>query len=60
QDGDIITIDAEANALTIDLSEEEITRRLEQWQPPAAKYTSGVLSKYVKLVTSASEGAITE
>jgi dihydroxy-acid dehydratase len=59
-EGDIITIDAESSALTIDLSDGEIAHRLEKWQPPAAKYTSGVLSKYVKLVTSASEGAITE
>ncbi len=60
QEGDIITIDAESNALTIDLSDEEIARRLEKWQPPAPTYTKGVLAKYVKLVTSASEGAITE
>jgi dihydroxy-acid dehydratase len=60
QEGDIITIDAESNKLSIDLSSEEIARRLEKWRAPAATYTSGVLSKYVKLVTSASEGAITE
>lgn len=60
QEGDIITIDAESNALTIDLSAEEIAHRLEKWQAPAPTYTSGVLSKYVKLVTSASNGAITE
>jgi dihydroxy-acid dehydratase len=60
QEGDIISIDAESNALTIDLSAEEIASRLEKWQPPAPTYTKGVLAKYVKLVTSASEGAITE
>lgn len=60
QDGDMITIDAERNLLTIDLSDEEIDRRLSHWQPPAARYTRGVLAKYVKLVASASEGAITE
>ena len=59
QDGDTITIDAESNSLTVNLSNEEIARRLEQWQAPAPKYTSGVLAKYVKLVASASEGAIT-
>ena len=59
QDGDIITIDAEHQTLSIDLSDEAIARRLQQWQPPAPKYTKGVMAKYVKLVTSASEGAIT-
>lgn len=59
QNGDIITIDAEHQMLSIDLSDEEIARRLQQWQPPAPKYTKGVMAKYVKLVTSASEGAIT-
>jgi len=60
QNGDIITIDAERNALTVNLSDEEIAHRLEKWQAPAPKYTSGVMAKYVKLVTSASEGAVTE
>jgi len=60
QNGDIITIDAEHHTLSIDLSDEEIARRLQQWQPPAPKYTKGVMAKYVKLVTSASEGATTE
>lgn len=60
RNGDIITIDAEHHTLSIDLSDEEIARRLQQWQPPAPKYTKGVMAKYVKLVTSASEGATTE
>ena len=59
QDGDIITIDADANALTVDLSDEEIANRLAQWHAPEPRYTSGVLAKYAKLVTSASDGAIT-
>jgi dihydroxy-acid dehydratase len=59
QNGDIITIDAEQSLLAVDLSDEEIARRLQSWQAPPPKYTSGVLSKYVKLVASASEGAIT-
>ncbi len=59
QDGDMITIDAERNLLSIDLSDEEIKRRLAQWQPPAPRYTRGVMAKYVKLVASASDGAIT-
>jgi len=60
RNGDIIAIDAERHTLSIDLSDEEIARRLQQWQPPAPKYTKGVMAKYVKLVTSASEGATTE
>jgi len=59
QDGDMITISAEQNLLAIDLSDEEIARRLEQWRPPVSKYTGGVMSKYVKLVSSASDGAVT-
>ena len=59
QDGDMITIDAEQNLLSIDLSGEEIAQRLKQWQAPEPTYTRGVLAKYVKLVSSASEGAIT-
>ncbi|MBV9708474.1 MAG: dihydroxy-acid dehydratase, partial [Chloroflexi bacterium] len=60
QDGDMITIDAERNLLSIDLSDEQIKRRLAQWQPPAPRYNRGVMAKYVKLVTSASDGAITD
>jgi dihydroxy-acid dehydratase len=58
-DGDMITIDADQNLLSVELSDEEIARRLQQWQAPAPKYTKGVMAKYVKLVASASEGAIT-
>src|SRR5438067_57962 len=59
QDGDMITINADQNLLSVDLSDEEIARRLQQWQAPAPKYTKGVMAKYVKLVASASEGAVT-
>jgi dihydroxy-acid dehydratase len=59
QDGDVITIDAEKNLLSVELSDEEIAERFKHWQAPAPRYKSGVLSKYVKLVTSASEGAVT-
>jgi dihydroxy-acid dehydratase len=60
QDGDIITIDAERNLLSVDLSDDEIKRRLQNWTAPEPKYKRGVLNKYVKLVHSASEGAITD
>ncbi len=60
QDGDRISIDAEANTITLDLSEEEIKGRLNNWQKPEARYTRGVLAKYAATVTSASEGAVTD
>ena len=59
QDGDMITIDADKNLLSVELSDEEIARRLAGWHAPAPKYTKGVMGKYVKLVASASEGAVT-
>ncbi len=60
QDGDMITIDADHQTLSIDLSDEEIAQRFKQWEAPAPRYTRGVLAKYIKLVHSASEGAVTE
>lgn len=61
QNGDVITIDADRNELSVNLSDEEIASRLRNWQPLAPTYKTGsVLGKYVKLVTSASEGAVTQ
>ena len=60
EDGDRITIDAEANTLTVDLSDEELARRRANWQQPPPRYTRGVLAKYARLVGSASEGAVTD
>ncbi|QJD29931.1 dihydroxy-acid dehydratase [Methylococcus geothermalis] len=60
RDGDTITIDAETRALTLHLADDEIGRRLAQWTQPAPRYTKGVLAKYAKLVSSASEGAVTD
>ena len=59
-EGDSVTIDAERNLLQLNLPDEEIARRRAVWQPPAARYTSGVLAKYAKLVCSASKGAGTD
>jgi len=59
RDGEMITIDADQNLLSVELSDEEIARRFQQWQAPAPKYTKGVMAKYVRLVASASEGAVT-
>ena len=57
QEGDIIDIDIEAGKLDVRLSDDELERRRAAWQPPAPKYTTGVLSRYAKLVTSADKGA---
>ncbi len=59
QEGDIVTIDVEAGALTVELSDDELAARLADWRPPAARYESGVFAKYAAQVSSASEGAVT-
>jgi len=60
ENGDPITIDAEKNELTLDLPEEEINKRKDDWKQPEPKEKRGVLAKYAKLVSSASTGAITD
>jgi len=60
RDGDPITIDAERRVLALDVPEGELARRRAAWTPPRPKYTSGVLAKYAKLVSSASLGAVTD
>lgn len=60
QEGDTITIDAEKNEISVALSEQELDARRAQWVQPEPRYTRGVLAKYAKLVTSASEGAVTD
>ena len=60
EEGDQVTIDAEHRLLQVDVPDKEIARRRAAWKPPAPKYTAGVLFKYAKLVSSASEGAVTD
>ncbi|MES0327774.1 MAG: dihydroxy-acid dehydratase [Gammaproteobacteria bacterium] len=60
KDGDPITIDAENKTLNLGIPQEEIDARLAKWTAPAPKETRGVLAKYAKLVSSASEGAVTD
>ncbi|WP_355661711.1 dihydroxy-acid dehydratase [Halomonas salifodinae] len=60
EDGDRITIDAEADTLDIELSDAELMRRRAAWRQPAPRYTRGVLAKYARLVSSASTGAMTD
>ncbi len=60
QNGDEITIDAESNRLEVHVSDEELARRRAAWSMPAPKFTKGVLYKYYKSVSSASEGCVTD
>jgi dihydroxy-acid dehydratase len=60
EEGDSITVDAEARLLQLNVSEEEIERRRAAWRRPAARYTRGVLAKYARLVSSSSTGAVTD
>ncbi|ODO08437.1 dihydroxy-acid dehydratase [Cryptococcus wingfieldii CBS 7118] len=56
RDGDIISIDAVANTLTVDVSDEEMERRRKEWVAPPLKVTQGALLKYARAVTDASQG----
>ena len=60
RDGDRITIDANACAITVDVSDAEMAARRAAWTAPPLKATRGVLAKYIKLVGSASEGCVTD
>lgn len=57
EEGDQISIDIQAGTLTLDVSDDELARRRAAWEPPAPKYTTGVLSRYAQLVSSADKGA---
>ena len=59
KEGDEITLDIPNRQLNVKLTEEEFTDRRNAWQAPPPQYTTGALAKYAKLVTSASEGAVT-
>ena len=59
REGDIISINVEKRTMDLEVSSGELAARLRDWAPPALKYTSGVFQKYVKLVGSAAEGAVT-
>jgi dihydroxy-acid dehydratase len=58
RDGDRILIDAQERRLELRVSDDEIKRRLSSWTPPRPRYTSGVLGRYSRLVSSASRGAV--
>ncbi|WP_461532798.1 dihydroxy-acid dehydratase [Sinomicrobium sp.] len=60
QNGDTITIDAVKNTIDVALTEEELNERRAKWQQPPLKHKKGILYKYAKTVSSASEGCVTD
>ena len=59
RDGDTIVLDVENRKLDVELSDAEIAERLASWKAPEPRYETGVLAKYARLVSSASQGAVT-
>jgi len=59
-EGDSVTIDAHKLLIQVNVSDEDLAKRRAGWKQPAPRYTSGVLAKYSKLVSSASKGAVTD
>jgi dihydroxy-acid dehydratase len=59
RDGDTIVFDIKARRLDVAIPEEELKARLSRWKAPTPRYQTGVMAKYAKLVSSASEGAVT-
>ena len=59
REGDQITFDVEARRLDLDLTDEKIAERVAEYEPPEPHYSTGVMAKYARSVSSASEGAIT-
>ncbi|MBZ5563280.1 MAG: dihydroxy-acid dehydratase [Acidobacteriia bacterium] len=60
RDGDIIKLDINKRRLDVEVSDAEISKRLAGWREPEPRYKTGVFAKYAALVSSASEGAITD
>ena len=60
RDGDTVTFDIENRTLGVDLPEGELEARLAQWREPEPRFATGVMAKYAALVSSASEGAVTD
>jgi len=59
RDGDSVVIDVTKRRIDVEVSADELAARLARWTPPPPRYTSGVMAKYARLVSSASEGAVT-
>ena len=60
EEGDSITIDAHRLLLQLNVDDGELARRRARWKQPAPRYTRGLMSKYMRLVSTASKGAITD
>ena len=60
REGDTIVFDIDSRTLAAEISDEEIASRMATWKEPAPHYTSGVFAKYAALVSSASQGAVTQ
>jgi dihydroxy-acid dehydratase len=60
EEGDSITIDAHKLLIQLNVPDDELARRRAKWRPPSPRYTKGVLAKYMRLVSTASVGAITD
>jgi dihydroxy-acid dehydratase len=60
EEGDSITIDADARLLQLNVAASELARRRAAWQPPSPRYPRGVLAKYARQVSSSSRGAVTD
>jgi dihydroxy-acid dehydratase len=60
KNGDIIIIDAEKNEISVNLSDEEISARRKEWKQPELKVKKGSLYKYARMVSSASQGCVTD
>jgi len=59
EEGDMITIDIAKREITVELSDDTLAERHKQWQAPAPRYTKGVIAKFARSVSSASDGAVT-
>jgi dihydroxy-acid dehydratase len=60
RDGDSITIDAHKLLIQVNVSDEELAKRRAQWKPPEPRYQRGLMGKYIRLVSTASKGAVTD
>ena len=58
--GDLITVDAVKQLIEVNLSDEELEKRKKNWVKPIRKYKRGILSKYSKIVSTSSLGAVTD
>jgi dihydroxy-acid dehydratase len=60
KEGDSITIDAKKRLIQLNVSAKELAARRKKWKPPKPRYTTGLLAKYMTLVSTASQGAVTD